>query len=1127
MRVNPTGTGSAAQTVASGLESGSKIDQREAGSDEDASCGMPSAEDSWQRYPEVKNRVQGLSRALRYDAALSTIAANYGSCTSAPSSPAAFPHASSPAPSSAFPPLSDGSLQSCASLAERRRQAAAQLFNRVVQSCAFYATLPVLAKTFCLLLPASLVVDAVHELRQAERLRRHTDAVLHSESPEEVLGEARSLSSDATRGDAPRDGEAEGRRRGRIHTAQAPPREGTEKEEGGNPEATEKDKLLLREGLGNSGDSRRLALAGERGGDDLGTAEKANHVGAPSEVDVGLTFQATERGDGQEAGRGAPAAAQMPLFVALVEAFDTFSQVLDTDRWLLSPAYEHLLAFWRRTKLTASEGVQQGQCVGEEKREDGSYNAPLTRAETSSLASTSPSSTPASQSAVGAAAEKHARVYEKARSPCSDKDTERANRRELVSALLRVLMQGDVAIAENASLSPAFAQQVAEGRSPRARRGKGDCYAARPAASPSPANEPRQGSVSEAHEEHETRAGGESERLAPLFEFLEDAAEARAGHVGKELKRRRLERCQELLEHAARPCDIPLVPRYEATTGMRQEITQPPREEPTACSGGAGIVEGGEAAETGKKAHGEHAFESKKDTGACPSTDAGASCFLPLGEAELRLPFPISLPLCVSNGPRDERTGLLASRGGEATLLAGGLGFFGDSHTHVLLLGASLAAGNIGEARRQLSLLETKTSFLEFPPLSQGGNDCQISKWLQILQPTFVRRLEAAGLLHAEPRSGRGDRPAGARQTAAAPHRELARETQGGGAQEATGLPRSSEDEREALRVLLAAFVEATDQAERCPRDKHRHGAALFRAGTVDKAGASDSASLHASGAASRCSSSCSSLSAAASRVFSGLSSSAARVASAANPCASLSPSPSAQLASPVSASKFPSCVVSFASPESKVLCGGRNFVLRRETKKKGSRQSESRRGSRGEGEENPPERQTRRTDCMPASEDRGAPRRPSDPLEPEGEPKREGSASATSAKETESDGKASKQKRDQKEEQQKQIDFLVIHAEVDCLSQVPPEAAQGAAVCIVELDPAGLGYEAAHPCPMCLQALQSRGVSRAFFTTPFGIRGSSIRLDETSARRSTPAPLAFAEEVLAARREQRDDQQR
>jgi len=84
-----------------------------------------------------------------------------------------------------------------------------------------------------------------------------------------------------------------------------------------------------------------------------------------------------------------------------------------------------------------------------------------------------------------------------------------------------------------------------------------------------------------------------------------------------------------------------------------------------------------------------------------------------------------------------------------------------------------------------------------------------------------------------------------------------------------------------------------------------------------------------------------------------------------------------------------------------------------------------------------------------------------------------------------------------------------VMHAEVHCLSQVPPEAAFDATIWIVQVDPYGAGYGSGFPCPACTQALCRLGVQTIRYSD--GTRAPTLHLRHDPDAHSPTLDLARA----------------
>ncbi|CBZ55389.1 conserved hypothetical protein [Neospora caninum Liverpool] len=967
-------------------------------------------ETCWQRYPEVKNRVQGFLRKLRYDAALATIVANYGPCSLPSSSSAPSPLPSTPSHASLssceFFSLSDGSLQSCASLADRRRQATAQLFNRVIQTCAFHATLPILVKTFCFFLPSPLVQDAVQELRESRQETRGSRTGEQSEREQGNL--ASSAVEDAKRarpenasGVVLRDGEG-----GTVKVA-------WQNEQGKQAQCSGKDHSFQFKDRKSETNGSRQPRPGK---EPVTGAPEVTGGGNGGCRDSGVSRSEVYGHPTDERekaiGRQVSACGRNPVFFrALVKAFDHFTRILDSDRWLLSPEYENLLAFWRRQREGAGDRTRG--CAGSAKKDLATVHEQDFRKRPSPRVS---SFQPISSWSL-ADSQQTERVGNNFLNgeideglPALELSVDRANRRELATSLLKFLMEAPLsaAVPPPASSSSGIEEsQIVEGAS-------NDDLSRSSSA-------PVRPSSGDGLEEKGTKEKAQTDLLS-LFPFLEDAAEVRAGQFGRELKKRRLRRCWELLDEAGRLC------RLEVDVTETEKSTREEQVDDEEASGGDKVRKEGEAErEERDKRRGE--VEKDKNTNA-PSPSRENDRFAQPKQGKPNLTLPLAFRAFANDAETPKATPRHEALAAQRCVSSSGLGFQGDSRTHVLLLGAAIAAGQVEEARRQLKLIEEKAYFLEFPALSEeNGEYCGASKWIQVFQPSFLRRLQAARLLPLDAPASSVVKEMPSVPASAEKPRELGGARDGGeddlpsareSSEERNLKKRESKDER-LLEVLFAAFLEATHQAERCPRDKHRHGAALFRIGKPDDKTATLGSSL----------------------------------LSTPSPCpAGASPSPLASSACAVPSSEFRHFSFSPTCRGSRVLCGGRNFVLHRE-KKKSSEGKETRRRRAGESGG----QQMRQDDSGDAS----------------GKVERAGQQNrGVESGETETGGKKSK------ERAKKKLESLVVHAEVDCLSQLPPEATQGVAVCIVELDSPGLG--------------------------------------------PTPAPLAFVEEILAARKDNKKE---
>ncbi|KEP65862.1 UNVERIFIED_CONTAM: hypothetical protein HHA_315420 [Hammondia hammondi] len=1012
-------------------------------------------EECWQRYPEVKNRVQDFLRKLRYDAALATVIANYGPGSSTGASSAVSLLPSSPSSRSSLSScdifsLSDGFLHSCPSLSDRRRQAAAQLFNSVLQNCAFYATLPLVTKTFCFHLPSPLVEDVVQELRESRQERRGVgqgeevaerepddSAIYAVESgrrfgPEDATGV--SVLRDAEGGTrVPGHGREVDRKEERNSGVHSPQRDYQQK-------GVHKAKKFY---SGRECGSLEETREADGGGSDS-RAPRSEVYGHADSIQY-------------NAGHNVPTNAGKPLFLVLVEAFDRFTQILDSDRWLLSREYDKLLSFWRRRK-DGNRELHRGSEGAAEEEQTTMHESDIREhpnPHLSSLRKRSSNSLRVSQQSKRVESNHLSEELEGELSSL-DLSADRANRRELATCLLKYLMENP-SLFDTAPPPSSSSSRLEETQTMEDTNTKGDISCSPPSSSL-------------------RRASGEEKReedLLSFFPFLEDAAEARAGQLGRELKKRRLRRCCELLEEAARPCNLDM-PAIETRKEKREERVE---SEESIC--GDKVRRPGEEGQEVPHKRCEETEEDKETNDAFSGREEEQVEELKQRKINSS-PLP-TLHMFANDSETPKGTRRREALEVQLGVSSSGLNFPGDSRTHVTLLGAALAAGHAEEARRQLQLIDEKTVFLDFPALcEETGEIGEASRWIQVFQPSFLRRLQAAGFIPLKrPVSCSGTERPGIHEST----QRLTRLKDKSDGEE--GGPRAREVSEEwnvkrkqehkgHLKVLFAAFLEAAHQAERCPRDKHRHGAALFR---IKKPGEYTGA----------------------------LGSSSFSTSSPLSPLTF----PSSFLASSSAGLRsYESPFVRFFSAlrGSEVLSGGRNFVLHREKKKSEKKKTLRRRAGESGGEHV----QEAGNGDIALSDAGLASLRSGQPKEWETTRQRNSKVETGDAEREETKGK----------EQTKKKNYLVVHAEVDCLSQVPPDAAQGAAVCIVELDATGLGYEASHPCPMCLQALQKRGISRAFFTTPLGLKALTIRIDDRVAARPTPAPLAFVEEVLAARKD-------
>ncbi|KFG66313.1 hypothetical protein TGRUB_315420 [Toxoplasma gondii RUB] len=1010
-------------------------------------------DECWQRYPEVKNRVQDFLRKLRYDAALATIIANYGAGSSPGASSAVSLLPSSPSRSSLSSSdifsLSDGFLQSCPSVSDRRRQAAAQLFNRVLQNCAFYATLPLVAKTFCLYLPSPLVEDVVQELRETRQEKRGVGQ--GKEMAESEPDDSATYAVEGGRIFGPKYATGVSVLRNAEGGTKVPGqgREVDRKEErnsGGHSLQRDYQQKGVNTAKKFCSGRKYGALEGTREADGIGSDSRAPRSEMYGHADS-RQYNASDK---------VPTNARKPLFLVLVEAFDRFTQILDSDRWLLSPEYDKLLSFWRRGKdgnmelHRGSEGAaEEDQTTMHESDTREHPNPHL-----SSLRKRSSKSLRVSEQSKRVESNRLNEKFE-GELPPLDLSADRANRRELTTCLLKYLMENPSPF--DTAPPPSSPSRLEETQIMEDTKTKGDISCSSPSSSL-------------------RRASGEEQReedLLSFFPFLEDAAEARAGQLGRELKKRRLRRCCELLEEAARPCNL----KREAIETRNTRREERVESEESIC--GDRVRKPGEE---GREVRHKRCEETEKGR---EMNDAFSGSSEEECVEELKQRKIISSPLSTLHMFANDSETPKGTRRREALevqlgISSSGLNFSGDSRTHVTLLGAALAAGHAEEARRQLQLIDKKTIFLDFPAHSEEtGEIGEASRWIQVFQPSFLRRLQAAGFIPLKhPVSCSGTERPGIYESTKRPTRlkdksdgdegrPLAREVS-----EGWNVKRKQEHNGH-LKVLFAAFLEAAHQAERCPRNKHRHGAALFR---VKKPGEYTGA----------------------------LGSSSFSTSSPLSPL--MSPSSSLASSSAVlHSSEYPFFRFFSALRGSEVLSGGRNFVLHREKKKSEGKKTLRRRAGASGGEH----AQEAGNGDIALRDAELDPLRSGQKEEWETTRQRNSTVEIGDVERGETKGKG----------QTKTINSLVVHAEVDCLSQVPPDAAHGAAVCIVELDATGLGYEASHPCPMCLQALQKRRISRAFFTTPLGLRALSIRINDRVAVRPTPAPLAFVEEVLAARK--------
>lgn len=730
-------------------------------------------EEGWDRYAKVKTRVQEHLKALRFDTALSAIAASYGPsflrvytprsgsplplpcsdrCNGGPfplasslslSSPSVTPVSSFPSlrPCSDPPPtplfpraappsricrssagdcpqlaLTDGSLRSCSSLSERRRQAAAQLFNRLLEHCAFRATLPILAKAFVNSLPFDLVRDAVRELRrlhgsaaggrkEEEALRAKTETPPDFSVTSPVAKEADEDEGACLPGLRGGSNREEGREwKDRTAPAETEENDGAEHilEDYEKKEGDEKAKVV------SFRDSAPLPFSDEV---CLQPAQVLRQFLSPLQG-----WKSTSS-----------------LVRSLFEAFDCFSRVLDTDRWLASPAYSCLLTRWtcRRQSKEKEDTVKKslGAQVVDAETPRGTAR-PLQKEKKQHTES---KRNPGGQDQGGRAEEvedrepycrdrQHHRVRRHDRGGClldvfgsdgpataqaneavgeeTGKDTraERVERRELTTLMLGFLMQKP-GVADASGFSSSSSSSL-----PSCSSGGGD-NELNVAERAGTAKQDGQQADERDRSKEDVGRGRKAEVLKSRSLFVDPAEERTWGAFRKELKRRRLRRCLELLRQASQdpaPGGLDAAAEKEDNEGGRTGRFS-----------------------RGSKAQAQESQEDKKK-------DRG------------------------SGGEEDEKTLFDQKAGGEERgrrARENGrffLGFDGDCRTHVVLLGAAVAvADREGEriAKEQLLLIDTKTQFLRFSPAAEredhreekdmpdGAADL---RWIQVqLAPLF------------------------------------------------------------------------------------------------------------------------------------------------------------------------------------------------------------------------------------------------------------------------------------------------------------------------------------------------------------------------------------------------------
>jgi hypothetical protein len=68
------------------------------------------------------------------------------------------------------------------------------------------------------------------------------------------------------------------------------------------------------------------------------------------------------------------------------------------------------------------------------------------------------------------------------------------------------------------------------------------------------------------------------------------------------------------------------------------------------------------------------------------------------------------------------------------------------------------------------------------------------------------------------------------------------------------------------------------------------------------------------------------------------------------------------------------------------------------------------------------------------------------------------------------------------------------MHSEIHALTALPSrEAARGCECWIVELDGHGVGYEEAHPCPMCNKGIHMLGLARVHYSSHTGVKSAPV----------------------------------
>ncbi|PHJ18961.1 hypothetical protein CSUI_007222, partial [Cystoisospora suis] len=1176
--------------------------------------------EGWDRYPEVKNLVQEQLKHLRFDAALSTIAASYGpwssyrvssprndspslrSCLpsspsffsdslpapSRPYSPASFAAASSRSESPTVPPfsqllrpfrvrgslgcfgpldLNDGSLRSCASLSERKKQAAAQLFNRLLETCAFRATLPIVTKAFVNSLPVDILHDAVRELRRSFkgsqeeekplRSSMHFPGILSPQFPPEEGGKEV--------GDC-------------LHSKELA---GREKQGGGE---CWRERTARADTVEGSETRNVLKNPEKRGQDEEETAVNLGDLfykGTLCRLPPEMLSQSSLPG---------PQRKPRSLVRSLFEALDYFSRVLDVDRWVTSSTYSCLVALWRSRRENKDEGIgtESTRAEVEDTEKEGGGGRSLQR----NRKQCRESERETIQTSQGGRTDKvdgreHGRYGQLHRAGVRDKDeyvadapcgrdavpaspketfatgtrkdtsAERLEKRELTTLLLGYLMR--TPDTSSSSGSPCVLPSCSDD-------GQGGIDTVPDAIQQMTTGLPKEKGVNEKGRSKEAKRERKDARLdsRPLFV---DAAEERIPSAFRmELKRRRLQRCLELLCQAS--CGEALARLDTEETGKNRRASVPKNL----------------TAEAHKKQR-----DNTRDSGEAEEYEKVMLKKEAVIEETKDSPFS--------------------------------LGFSGDTRTHIIILGAAVALGDEEGnriAREQLLLIDKKTRFLRFPPTSHREkakkeedrvDETSDLEWIQILQPQFIRLLRERRLLllkkpsvlHVVPScdtassdstefinggdrlpedsisfchaaSGnreerrRGETEAGRQPTPQEDaesaektrhngrsssvnqkkpdeeQREMAdkelsarneqaltgkeengqRQQTGGKGEEAAKVCSASqpedssrtdmerekdeesgrdieeqsrrEDEKDEIdserlpatshipRVLADAFLVAVKEAEACARDKHRHGASLFRVGKLgQKAEQADR-----SGSCSPCMLTCT----------------------------------------------------------DGVLCGGRNFVLQPEKTNRRERQKGVHTGA--------PKMQTETKEDVERTRLKSKEREQAmtafkhacgfhatEPYshlgsdEPDtGCDKAQEAAFFPQKMDIHSTGQTRPEKDTAKAEKMNETEkskgaarrssSVVIHAEVDCLAKVPTDASKGCYVCIVELDAYGIGYESAHPCPMCLQSLQHRGVTGAFYSTPLGLRAAAIAPKQESEKRLDPPPPLILAAQAATRKSKR-----